>query len=244
VATQSFADVTFGPRGLDAMAAGMLPGEALEALLRGDQQRRQRQVGLVNAAGVAATFTGGDCIDWAEGLSGDGWAAQGNVLVGPEVVDAMAASFEASSGEPLARRLLTALAAGDAKGGDRRGRQSAAIVVARRNGGYGSNHDRYLDLRVDDHNAPVDELARLLDLHSLYFDRPDPAELIPVADDLRAELEALLARSGRAGDPDSFGDRLYELVATENLEERWASPDQMDPRVVDFLLHLPTNKRT
>jgi uncharacterized Ntn-hydrolase superfamily protein len=147
----------------------------------------------------------------------------------------MAEAFESSAGNPLADRLLAALTAGDARGGDRRGRQSAALMVARPGGGYGGNHDRYLDLRVDDHPTPVAELARLLDLHRLYFDRPDAASVVPLDPDLRAELESILARQGRRGDPATFGERLYALVATENLEERWISAEQMDPQVVDFL---------
>ena len=238
VATQSFADVTFGVRGLDAMEMGASPSEALKQLLSADAQRETRQVGLVSSDGTAATFTGSECMDWAGGRTGDGFAAQGNILVGRQVVDAMADAFERSTGQSLADRLLAALAAGDAQGGDRRGRQSAALVVARAGGGYGGNHDRYLDLRVDDHTTPVDELGRLLSLHRLYFDRPDPASLVEVDTELRAELETILAGLGRGGDTPTFGERLYGLVATENLEERWISPERMDPQVVRFLRQL------
>jgi uncharacterized Ntn-hydrolase superfamily protein len=150
----------------------------------------------------------------------------------------MATAFEAAAGAPLADRLLAALAAGDAAGGDRRGRQSAALIVARPDGGYGGNHDRYLDLRIDDHPSPVEELSRLLDLHRLYFDRPSEADLIGVDDALRADLEAVLANTGRSGAPDTFGDRLYTLIATENLEERWVSAERVDTRVVEFLRTL------
>jgi uncharacterized Ntn-hydrolase superfamily protein len=235
VATQSFADVTFGARGLEAMAGGVSPETALEHLLADDAERRLRQVGLVAMGGQSATFTGDGCMEWAGGRTGPGYAAQGNILAGPQVVAAMAEAFESSAGNPLADRLVAALTAGDARGGDRRGRQSAALMVARPGGGYGGNHDRYLDLRVDDHPTPVAELARLLDLHRLYFDRPDAASVVPLDPDLRAELESILARQGRRGDPATFGERLYALVATENLEERWISAEQMDPQVVDFL---------
>ena len=238
VATQSFADVTLGLRGLGALSDGMAPSAALERLLADDSERESRQVGIVGAEGQAATFTGSDCMAWAGGRTGTGYAAQGNILAGPEVVDAMAAAFDASAGLPLADRVLTALTAGDHAGGDRRGRQSAALAVARPGGGYGGNHDRYIDLRVDDHTDPVGELARLLDLHHLYFDRPVPDELVAVDANLREELETILARYGRSGPAADFGDRLYGLVATENLEERWVSPEQIDPRVLGFLRRL------
>jgi uncharacterized Ntn-hydrolase superfamily protein len=238
VATQSFADVTLGSRGLDALAAGGAPTAILEQLLAGDPEREMRQAGIVSAAGQAATFTGSGCMEWAGGRIGTGYAAQGNILVGPGVVDAMAAAFEASAGAPLAERLLAALTAGDAEGGDRRGRQSAALIVARPNGGYGGNHDRYIDLRVDEHPSPAAELSRLLDLHRLYFDRPADNDLLPVDASLQNELETLLARMGRGGSPDTFADRLYALIATENLEERWISAERVDPRVVQFLRTL------
>ena len=238
VATQSFADVTLGPRGLEALAKGGAPSLILEQLLAADSERETRQVGMVNAAGDPATFTGSGCMDWAGGRAGAGYAAQGNILAGPAVVDAMATAFEAAVGAPLADRLIAALAAGDEEGGDRRGRQSAALIVARPHGGYGGNHDRYLDLRVDDHPSPVEELSRLLDLHRLYFDRPNEADLISVDDTLRTELEGALSRLGRSGAPETFADRLYALIATENLEERWVSAERVDTRVVEFLRAL------
>jgi uncharacterized Ntn-hydrolase superfamily protein len=238
VATQSFADVTFGPRGLDALGAGASPGDVLEQLLAGDSDRELRQVGVIDTAGVAATFTGSGCMEWAGGRIGEGYAAQGNILSSAAVVTAMVSAYEATMGEPLANRLLAALTAGDREGGDRRGRQSAALLVARPNGGYGGNHDRYMDLRVDDHQSPVAEVARLLDLHHLYFDHPAKDDIVSVDPNLRAELESVLARTGRSGEPDSFGDRLYALIATENLEERWVSADRMDRRVIDFLRQL------
>jgi uncharacterized Ntn-hydrolase superfamily protein len=241
VATQSWADVTFGPRGLDLLAAGSGPDDALAALLDGDDGRETRQVGIVAADGRATTFSGTACMDWAGGRVGTAYAAQGNILAGPQVVDAMATGFEQAAGQPLARRLAAALRAGDQAGGDRRGRQSAALLVARPGGGYGGNHDRYLDLRVDEHPRPVEELGRLLDLHRLYFDRPDPATVLRVSDPLRTELEAVLSATGRSGDPASFGKRLYGLVATENLEERWVDDLHMDPLVLEFLRGLDAN---
>jgi len=163
VATQAFANTTFGPRGLEKMRAGGAPLEVLKQLLAADDQAAKRQVGIVAADGRSATHTGTACTSWAGGRSGPGYAVQGNILTGEPVVAAMEKAFLETRGT-LARRLFAALAAGDAAGGDARGRQSAALLVARAGGGYGGYTDRYIDLRVDDHAAPMTELARLLDI--------------------------------------------------------------------------------
>ena len=163
VATQSYANTSYGPRGLEMLRQGMAAAEAVAALTESDEGRAVRQVGIVDAQGTAATFTGESCLSWAGGRSGPGFALQGNILAGPTVVEAMAEAFEVTSGD-LASRMVAALAAGQAAGGDARGRQSAALVVVREGGGYGGYNDRYIDLRVDDHPAPIVELQRLLDI--------------------------------------------------------------------------------
>jgi uncharacterized Ntn-hydrolase superfamily protein len=162
VATQSFANTSFGPRGLELLASGLNPEEALRVLLRGDDGRDQRQVGIVNASGESATYSGSKCNPWAGGRHGPGYTAQGNILVGEDVVAAMEKSFLESKGMPLAERLMAALKAGDAAGGDSRGRQSAALLVVRERGGYGGFTDLAVDIRVDDHQDPMGELNRLL----------------------------------------------------------------------------------
>jgi uncharacterized Ntn-hydrolase superfamily protein len=164
VATQSFANTTYGPRGLDLLERGLTPGEAIDVLTRADEGREQRQVGMVAADGKSATYSGPGCNAWAGGRSGPGYAVQGNILTGEEVVAAMERAFLAGAGEPLAERLFAALAAGDAAGGDKRGRQSAALLVVRAGAGYGGFTDRAIDLRVDDHPDPFGELERLLGL--------------------------------------------------------------------------------
>ena len=164
VATQSFANTTFGPRGLELLARGLQPDETLKVMLRDDAGSTQRQVGVVNASGESATFTGEDCLDWAGGQHGPGYAIQGNILTGQEVVLAMERAFLGSAGNPLAERLYAALAAGDRAGGDSRGKQSAAILVVREKGGYGGFTDRAVDIRVDDHAEPMQEMGRLLAL--------------------------------------------------------------------------------
>ena len=164
VATQSYANTSFGPRGLELLAAGARPEEVLTVLLRDDEGREQRQVGVVSADGSSATFSGEGCLDWAGGRRGEGYAVQGNILAGEEVVAEMERAFLESAGEPLATRLYRALVAGDAAGGDARGKQSAALLVVRDSAGYGGYTDRAVDIRVDDHTEPFVELGRILDL--------------------------------------------------------------------------------
>lgn len=242
VATQSYANLAYGPEGLDLMAGGASAARAIDILTRADDGRSQRQVGMVDAEGRAASFTGDGCHDWAGHVVGDGFACQGNILV-PGTVEAMAARFEAVRGGPgeLADWLVEALAAGQAAGGDSRGRQAAAVLVVRAGGGYGGNNDRYLDLRVDDHPEPIEELKRILGLHHLYFGAVDPDAAIPLAA-IAAELQKMLARTGFYAGPVSghFDDEtraaLRGLVGRENLEERWdGTGDAIDSFVVEYL---------
>jgi uncharacterized Ntn-hydrolase superfamily protein len=164
VATQASANTSYGPRALELLARGVTAAEAIEVVTRADPDAGRRQVGVVDAAGGAASFTGPGCNAWAGGRSGAGYAVQGNILAGEAVVVAMERAFVESAGRPLAERLHAALAAGDAAGGDSRGKQSAALLVARAGGGYGGFDDRAIDVRVDDHAEPIVELGRLVDL--------------------------------------------------------------------------------
>jgi uncharacterized Ntn-hydrolase superfamily protein len=240
VATQALANMHYGPGGLALMASGNSAQATLEQLLAGDPDCEQRQVGLVDAQGGAAAHTGSACHDWAGHRVGAGYAAQGNILAGPQVVEAIAGAFEHAEGE-LAERLMAALAAGDAAGGDRRGRQGAALYVARAGGSYGGALDRYVDLRVDDHPDPVPELARLLRLHRFYLTPPRHADLVPIEGAVARELQGLLARAGfYHGAQNGIYDAathaaLAEYGAIENLEERLISDTQIDPLVLAFL---------
>lgn len=162
VATQSYANTTFGPHGLSLLSHGNPPEKVLEVLLGNDKDRNRRQVGLVSASGASASFTGTECNAWAGGRSGPGYAVQGNILAGEDVVAAMEKAFLASAGKSLAKRLFLAIEAGDEAGGDSRGKQSAALLVCREDGGYGGFTDRAIDIRVDDHPEPIHELKRLL----------------------------------------------------------------------------------
>ena len=226
VATQSYANLSYRPDGLAMLRSGRTAQDTLDALVSADDGRAQRQAGVVDAHGGAATYTGDGCHPWAGGRSGDGYAVQGNILVGPEVVERMEAAWLESSGAPLAERLLATLAAGDYAGGDRRGRQSAALLVVRAGGGYGGESDVEVDLRCDDHAAPVGELRRLYDLHQLYFGRPDPATLLPLEGALAEEVAARLAGLGHP--------TLDDWAGVENFEERMV-PGRIDPLVLDHL---------
>lgn len=238
VATQAMANVSFGPRGLDMMAAGNTAEETVEALVSADEGREDRQVGVVDARGRAATFTGGDCFDWAGGVTGEHYAAQGNILVGEETVRAMATTYEETGGD-LAGRLLAALDAGQEAGGDSRGRQSAALLVVREAGGYGGQGDRVVDLRVDDHPDPIKELFRLRDLHTLYFGETEPDDVVALDGGVREEVVASLLRLGylENGDPDDeeLYDSLRAFIGTENFEEREQERGFLDRRVLDFM---------
>jgi uncharacterized Ntn-hydrolase superfamily protein len=195
VATQAFANVAYGPDGLTLLGGGTGAQAALDRLVSADALRDQRQAGIVDAHGGAATYTGGQCFAWAGGRTGPDYAAQGNILAGPGVVDGLADTF-AAGGLPLPELLVACLAAADAAGGDRRGRESAALLVVRESAGYGGGNDRWVDLRVDDHEDPIGELGRLLGLQRLYLDRPALDELLRVDETIAAELRSLLTRVG------------------------------------------------
>ncbi|MGH8824824.1 MAG: DUF1028 domain-containing protein [Jiangellaceae bacterium] len=230
IATQAYANLAYRPEGMAQLREGRSASLTLETLVAADDQRETRQAGIVDVAGAAATFTGSECNPWAGGVSGEGYAIQGNILTGPAVVAAMEDAWHGSDAEaPLARRLLAVLQAGDAAGGDRRGRQSAAMLVVTPEGGYGGGSDVLVDLRVDDHPAPVGELARLLDLHDLYFGKPDPDTLLDLGGELGTEVRRLLAELGHV--EDDLDAALAGWAGIENYEERLV-PGKIDPLVL------------
>jgi uncharacterized Ntn-hydrolase superfamily protein len=234
LATQALANVRFGPDGLRLLTEGFSGEETLGYLVGADDGRDDRQLGIVDRLGRAATFTGSRCHDWAGGRSGPAFAAQGNILVSESTVGALAEAFEATCG-PLAERLLAALAAGQAAGGDRRGQQSAALLVVSEAGGYGGGTDRLVDLRVDDHPAPIVELARLYELHRLCFGSTPPDEWLDVDDTLAAELRERLERLGHA--TGVLAADLDTWAGIENLEERVSGVERIDPVVLTELRH-------
>jgi uncharacterized Ntn-hydrolase superfamily protein len=230
IATQAYANPRYGPDGLALLRDGLSAEQVVERLTAADEGRDHRQLGVVDAQGRGATFTGRECMDWAGGVAGAGFAAQGNILVGEETVAALAATFAATSGRPLAERLLECLAAAQAAGGDRRGQQSAALLVVERDGGYAGLSDTLVDLRVDDHEAPVAELARLHRAHALLFGKTE--KWVEVDDELRAELRERLARLGYDGE---LEDAFAAWTGTENLEERADGVDRIDAVVLEEL---------
>lgn len=161
VATQATAEVSFGPRGLELLARGATPDEILTILMHNEPESNSRQFGIVSADGMSSTYTGPDCLPWAGGRSGPNYAVQGNILTGEDVVIAMEKAFLETEGT-LADRMYAALVAGDAKGGDSRGKQSASLMIRKPGTGYGGKNDRAIDIRVDDHAEPFKELGRLL----------------------------------------------------------------------------------
>jgi uncharacterized Ntn-hydrolase superfamily protein len=227
IATQAYANPRYGPEGLALLRDGLGAEEAVERLTSADEDRAHRQLGVVDADGRAATFTGEECHDWAGGRTGEGYAAQGNILVSGATVDALAETFEASGGKPLAERLLDCLDAAEAAGGDSRGRQSAALLVVERGGGYANLSDVLVDLRVDDHADPLVELRRIYRMHDALFGSTPREQWLPVDAELRTELDGLLRRLGH---PD-----LASWAGVENLEERVDGEDEIDPVVLERL---------
>lgn len=236
VATQSFANTSFGPGGLELMARGCAAKEALALLLKDDSDKQLRQVGLVDAKGGSATFTGSGCFTWAGGVSGRGYAIQGNILAGGKVVPAMEKAFLKANGN-LPERLHAALLAGDRAGGDKRGRQSAAIYVVKPKGGYGGYLDRWLDYRVDDHENPVRRLGELLEMHELYFGKSPESERMPIKGRVLMRLRTILKQQGYLKKDKDFIAEFNEFIGNENFEERAdANARWIDRPVLKYLV--------
>jgi uncharacterized Ntn-hydrolase superfamily protein len=238
IATQAWANTTYGPRGLALLRDGSAAAEVIAELIRDDAAAEDRQIGIVTPEGSAATFTGAGCMEWAGGVAGDGYAAQGNILAGAGVVQALAETFEQTRGA-LADRLIAALAAGQAAGGDRRGQQSAALYIAKPGGGYAGFNDRYVDLRVDDHAEPIVELARLLELHKLYFFEAAPEDILTIDATLGAEIATLLRATGGVIGGSTYDATtraaLVHFMHRENLEDRVRSDDTIDRQTLGYL---------
>ena len=232
VATQALANPRYGPNGLTLLREGFSADEVVERLTAADEGRAHRQLGVVDASGRGASYTGPECLEWAGGRTGYCYAAQGNILVSQATVDALADAFERTQGQPLAERLIACLHAAQAAGGDRRGQQSSALLVVEKDAGYQGLSDVVFDLRVDDHERPNDELERLYAIHALLFGKTPRDEWIAVDDALAGELGERLVRLGYEGE---LGDAFFRWVANENLEDRVDGLDALDPVVLEEL---------
>lgn len=240
VATQAWANLSFGPDGLALLEQRVAAPDAVAHLTADDEGREHRQLGIVDAAGRAAAWTGRECMPWAGHVTGSGFTAQGNILSGEAVVQAMAERFENSTG-PLPERLVDALAAGQSAGGDSRGQQSAALYVVKEKGSYGGYLDRYVDLRVDDHAAPIDELRKLLDLHRLHFGTTNASHLTSMAGNVTKMVQEMLVKAGfYTGAIDAvYGPEtkaaFRRWCGVENFEERWRDDDLVDREILSFM---------
>lgn len=242
LASQALSNRTFGARGLAQMRAGERPEAILRTLLSDDARPGIRQVAAVDAHGRSAVHTGGECPDWAGAVVGDAFVASGNTLVGPAVLDSMASTFQ-STGRSLSHRLVAALAAGQRSGGDRRGMQSAALLVVRKGWGYGGSDDRYIDLRVDEHPTPIGELARILEIYRPAFRGRLPAAVTltpPVISELQviAQAHGLYVGKVTGRYDEATRAAVHALVVRERLDERWRDDGTIDEAVLAFLRDL------
>jgi uncharacterized Ntn-hydrolase superfamily protein len=231
VATQAYANPRYGPEGLALLREGHSAQDAVDRLIQADEGRDHRQLGVVDAKGRAATYTGKECMDWAGGRVGEGYAAQGNILVSAETVDALAETFEESTG-PLAERLIDCLAAAQAAGGDSRGQQSSALLIVEKDGGYAQMSDVVVELRVEDHERPIEELRRIYVLHDEIFGVTPRDKWLDVDDALAAELRDRLAKLGYDGE---LSEAFPSWAGKENFEDRVDGTEQIDPVVLEAL---------
>ena len=238
VATQSYCNTSFGPSGLELLRNGASPQQAVDILIQNDNDRAYRQLGIIDAHGNAANYTGAECFDYAGGIIGHNCAVQGNVLAGEQVISAMKQGFEESTGS-LSRRLIHALSMGQEAGGDRRGQQSAALLVVRKNGGYGGHDDRYVDISVYDHVQPIEELKRLYEIHRLTYFRSEEKNLINIDVDIARELQTIMQGLGFYqgeihGNFDNITRKsLHDFMGWENYDERMRDDDRIDIEVLE-----------
>ncbi|GAA0449707.1 DUF1028 domain-containing protein [Alkalibacillus silvisoli] len=241
IATQSMANTAYGKEGLQLLKEGKTAKEVMDILVEKDPDKAMRQAGIVDAGGGVATFTGDGCYDWAGGKTGENYAVQGNILVSEETVEAMAAGFEEKAGDALAEKLLHALKEGQKAGGDRRGMQSAALFIVKEKGGYAGYNDRMVDLRVDEHETPINELERIYRLHQLYFTRTQEKDIININEEMRENLVRRLTQLNYLHDAtdvtdDTFYKALRNYIHTENFEEREQEQGKIDLKLYQFIL--------
>ena len=230
VATQAYANPRYGPNGLALLREGLSAQEVVDQLTEADEGRDHRQLGVVDAKGGAATYTGKECLDWAGGRTGEGYAAQGNILVSAETVDALAETSNRAAAP--AERLIDCLAAAQAAGGDSRGQQSSALLVVERDGGYAQMSDVVVELRVEDHERPIEELRRIYVLHDEIFGSTPREKWVDIDEALATELRERLAKLGYDED---LSEAFPRWAGKENLEDRVDGVEQIDPVVLEAL---------
>lgn len=247
IATQSWCNTSYGPKGLELLEKGLSAEAVMQELLKDDEGREYRQVGIVDSNGGSATFSGKSCFDWAGGIKGENFACQGNILVNKETVQALADTFNNAKGD-LADRLVAALDAAQSAGGDSRGKQSAALLVVKEKGGYGGFNDRYVDLRVDDHPEPIKELARLLKLYKLYFYKTKEGNIVKLEGQTLQDIKQMLQKTGyyegEINDiyDESFKEWLKKFYLTENFDERIREDQYIDKEVLEYLRDFSKRK--
>lgn len=238
IATQAYANPSYGPRGLEMLAQGKSPEEVAELLTENDEDKEDRQFGIVDATGNSVSFTGKECFEWAGGITGENYAAQGNILVNKETVSSMGKAFEEHDGS-LSERLLAALEAAQTAGGDSRGKQSAALYVVKEEGGYGGLNDVFVDLRVDDHPEPIIELSRLYELQRLYFGETKAEDVLNIEGEVKESIVNLLFEqdylSSKTPDHEHLYEALTAYIHTENFEEREQEKGKIDRKILEFM---------
>ena len=242
IASQAWANSSYGRRGLALMKKGLTAAQTLKGLLKFDKMAEHRQVGVVDSMGHAAAHTGSKCMEWAGHVVGKGYSCQGNILAGESVVTSMAEAFIQTEGD-LIDRLFAGLKAGQAEGGDRRGMQSAAILVVRDKGGYGGGNDRYADVRVDDHPRPIEELERIFKVYELcLFNREPLGRLVRLDGDVAQRVQRALVTLGyltaveKVGFPPEAADALQKYINVSNFENKLRSDGTIWQSVFDYLL--------
>jgi len=248
IATQAWINVSYGPVGLQLLESGLSASQVMQRLLASDPNSEVRQVSIVDAKGHTAAHTGRDCMNWAGHLTGNGFSCQGNILASSRVVESMAHAFETTAGD-INDKLLSALSAGQAAGGDRRGQQSAAILVVREKGGYGGYNDRYLDLRVDEHVHPVEELRRIFRIYDMtILSREDPVNLLVIDAEISNKIQKNLKRLGmyEGSVNGTFDDNtkkaLRNFVHTYNFENRMHDDGRIWKSILAYMDEMPGNR--
>lgn len=244
IASQAYANTAYGPAGLRLLKAGRSPKEVIAAVTARDPPREQRQLGVVDARGRSAAFTGRECLEWAGHRTGRNFSAQGNILVSQGTVDAMVEAYLGTEGD-LPIKMLTALSAGQRAGGDRRGQESAAIIIEKPAGGYGGFNDRWVDIRVDDHPRPIDELSRIFEIYDLcLLDRDARSDVVELSGAELRKVQEVLAKDGMLAKERVGGPLLQTLTALEkwfsinNFENKWRKDGKMAGSVYRYMMKV------